>query len=196
MSQPAKTRTRLSPEARKNQLLDVAKEMILADGLQGFSLEALARQASVSSPLVYKYFDSRIDTLQRLLVREYEAYALRSSQALEEAETFEAMVRLNIVGNFEHYAPGNIIPILQSQPEIAVAIRDQVRQNGRSLAVYLVRTTADTYNLTTRQAELLVKMSSGASIAAAEYAALGRMNRDKAIDAALDYILAGLAQAG
>ena len=195
MSEQAKTRTRLSPEARKNQLLDVSKAMILEDGLHGFSMEALARSAEVSSPLVYNYFDSRLDTLQSLLAREYKAYAQRMNEQVEHANTFEDVVRLNIEGNFDHFAPGNIIPILQSQPEIASAISKEASQNGREVARYLVKTAATTYNLTTRQAELVVSMSSGASIAAAEYAATGRMNREKAIEGALAYILAGLDQA-
>lgn len=190
-----KSRTRLSPEARKNQLLDVSKAMIVEGGLQDFSMEALARTAGVSSPLVYNYFESRLDTLQCLLAREYAMYAKRLAQEVAEAETFEAVVRLNIESNFDHYAPGNIIPVLASQPEIAVAIRDEADKNGRNVARYLVRATADTYSLAPRQAELLVQMSSGASIAAAEYASKGRMARARAIDSALAYILAGLEQA-
>ncbi len=195
MTDNAKKRTRLPPEARKNQLLDVSKEMILNDGLQNFSLEALARAADVSSPLVYNYFKSRLDTLQTLLVREYTAYASRVKAEVASAVTFEEVVRFNILSNFDHYAPGNIIPILESQPEIASAIRKQATQNGRNVARYLVKKTADNYNLSPRQAELLVSMSSGASIAAAEYASTGRMQRDKAVDAALSYIIAGLTQA-
>ena len=190
-----KTRTRLSPEARKAQLLDVSKEMILADGLQEFSMEALARTAGVSSPLVYNYFDSRLDTLRSLLAREYEAYGARLTEDVEQAEDFETVVRLSIESNFDYYAPGNIIPVLESQPEIVVAIESQQRKNGRDLARFLVRTTADTYNLSQRQAELFVQMSSGASIAAAQYASYGRMNRNKVIEAALAYILAGLEKA-
>lgn len=195
MAESGKKRTRLSPEARKNQLLDVSKALILSDGLQSFSLEALARAAAVSSPLIYNYFESRLDTLQTLLVREYTAYASRINEEVANAKTFEEVVRLNIVSNFDHYEPGNIIPILESQPEIAVAIHEQASRNGSTVARYLVRATASTYNLTPRQAELVVSMSSGASIAAAQYASRGRVNRDKAIDAALSYILAGLTQA-
>ena len=83
MVEVTKTRTRLSPEARKNQLLDVSKAMILELGLQGFSMEALARSAGVSSPLVYTYFDSRLDALPCLLAREYKDYiAQLNEQAL------------------------------------------------------------------------------------------------------------------
>ena len=195
MTREAKTRTRLSPEARKNQLLDVSKEMILAEGLHGFSMEALARTAGVSSPLVYNYFESRLDTLQTLLRREYNDYSARLREAVRNAANFEEVVRLNIESNFDHYSPGNIIPILQSQPEIVSAIKTDVERNGRNIAKYLVQETAETYSLTPRQAELLVSMSSGASIAAAEYTSTGRMKREKAIEAALRYILSGLEQA-
>ena len=40
-------RTRLSPQARKTQLLDTAKSMILRAGLRSFTMEALARNAGV-----------------------------------------------------------------------------------------------------------------------------------------------------
>ncbi len=195
MEQEQKARTRLSPEARKNQLLDVSKQMILTDGLHGFSMEALARTAGVSSPLVYNYFDSRLDTLQTLLQREYNNYGTRLAEAVRNAANFEELVRLNIESNFEHYAPGNIIPILQSQPEIVSAIKKDLERNSRNVAKFLVQETVETYNLKPRQAELLVSMSSGASIAAAEYSSSGRMNRKQAINAALRYILAGLEQA-
>jgi len=67
----SKTRTRLSPANRIDQLLDVAKQMIVSDGLQSFTIESLARLAAVSSPLVYNYFPSRQALLQALLEREY-----------------------------------------------------------------------------------------------------------------------------
>ena len=195
MEPEQKVRKRLSPEARKNQLLDVSKEMILANGLHGFSMEALARTAGVSSPLVYKYFESRLDTLQTLLHREYTTYGKRIAEAMRKAESFEDVVRINIESNFDHFAPGNIIPILQSQPELVSAISKDATRYNRNLAKYLVQTTAETYNLNARQAEILVSMSSGASIAAAEYASTGRIKRDAAIEAALRYILSGLAHA-
>ena len=61
-------RTRLSPEERRMQLLDSAKAIILAKGLSSFTMDALAREAGVSNPLVYKYFgdkDGLIDAVLR-----------------------------------------------------------------------------------------------------------------------------------
>jgi len=42
----------MAPEARRAQLLDTARSMILAEGLHAFTMEALAREASVSSNLI------------------------------------------------------------------------------------------------------------------------------------------------
>ena len=49
-----KKRTRLSPEGRRNQLLDSARDLIQSQGISGFTMEALATEAGVSNPLVYK----------------------------------------------------------------------------------------------------------------------------------------------
>jgi hypothetical protein len=59
-------------------------------------------------------------------------------------------------------------------------------------AAYLVENTAKTYKLTVEQAQLAVTMSSGASIAAAEWVAMGTLDRKQAIDMALAYIKAGM----
>ena len=67
-------RRRLSPEDRRNQLLDCAQYIILNQGLSKLTIEQLATEAGVSHPLIYKYFDTRLQILQELLVREYSAF--------------------------------------------------------------------------------------------------------------------------
>ena len=187
-----RVRTRLSPEARKNQLLATAKQMIVDNGLQSFTMEALARSAGVSSPLVYNYFASRQAVLRALLEQEYQVYTRKLTGEVQAAQNFEEVVRTFIISNFDHYAPGNILPILLSQPEIADAVQASQNKYGRQTASFLVQNTAKTYKLTKPQAELLVRMSSGASIAAAEYSAHSNVDREKTIDTVLSYILAGL----
>lgn len=187
-------RTRLSPEARTAQLLDTAKSMIELEGLQNFTMESLARTAGVSSPLVYNYFPSRQALLEELLRREHASFTKQLSHDVANAEEFEEIVRLFVCSNFDHHAPGNILPILQSQPEIAIAIEPQQRELGKQVANFLVKSAATRYKLSRPQAALAVSMSSGASIAAAELAAKTGRDRAKSIDAALAYILAGIEQ--
>lgn len=188
----AKTRTRLSPEARKRQLLETAKEMIVADGLQRFTMDALATKAGVTTPLVYNYFATRAELLQALLVKEYTSYTRKLAAAVAKASNFEEIVRAYITSNFDHQAPGSILPILQSQPDIATVIQQRLKEDGKQTANFVVQQFAASYKLTKSQAELVASMSSGASIAAAQYARMARVNRKKTIGTVLKYVLAGV----
>jgi AcrR family transcriptional regulator len=188
----AKPRTRLSPSARIDQLLDVAKQMIVTDGLQSFTMESLARTAAVSSPLVYNYFSSRKELLRALLEREYRVSGNALFSEVVNANSFEEVIRVFIANNFNHHAPGNIVPVLLSQPEIADCIKPLRKQQGVQTASYLVENSAKTYKLSVEQAQLAIAMSSGASIAAAEWVAMNAVEQNQAIDMTLAYIKAGM----
>ena len=190
------SRTRLSPAARRAQLLETAKGMIISNGLQAFTMEGLAREAGVSAPLVYNYFDGRPQLLQELLIQEHTLFVEETTEALRGSEQFEDIVRVYVTSNFDHHAPGNILPLLQSQPEIASAIRADQQRVGRRSASFLVQAAADHYHLTRAQAQLAVSMSSGASIAAAELAANANLDRSATIELAVQYILAGIESIG
>lgn len=191
MSTP-RTRTRLSPEARREQLLDVASTSIVADGLHAFTMEGLARSAGVSAPLVYKYFSGRPELLEALLKREYARFVADAVEKVREVSTFEDIVRMSVASNFDHHAPGNVLPILLGQREIAAVIGSERKKHSRQNASYLVKAAAESYQLTQRQAELVVSMSSGASIAAAELASSAGLDREATIELAVTYILSGI----
>ena len=188
----SKTRTRLSPANRIDQLLDVAKQMIVSDGLQSFTIESLARLAAVSSPLVYNYFSSRQALLQALLEREYRVSGSALLAEVVNANSFEEVIRVFIANNFDHHAPGNIVPVLMSQPELAAKIKQLRKQTGKQTANFLVENTAKNYKLNVEQAQLAITMSSGASVAAAEWVAMNQLDRERAIDMVLAYIRSGM----
>lgn len=188
----SKTRTRLSPANRIDQLLDVAKQMIVSDGLQSFTIESLARLAAVSSPLVYNYFPSRQALLQALLEREYRVSGSALLAEVVNANSFEEVIRIFIANNFDHHAPGNIVPVLMSQPELAAKIKQLRKQTGKQTANFLVENTAKNYKLNVEQAQLAITMSSGASVAAAEWVAMNQLDRERAIDMVLAYIRSGM----
>lgn len=188
----AKQRTRLSPAARTDQLLNVAKKMIVSDGLQSFRMESLARMAEVSSPLVYNYFSSRQALLRALLEREYRESSNALFYEVVNATSFEDVIRVFIASNFEHHAPGNILPVLLSQPDIADSISEMRREQRKRTATYLVKNSAKTYKLSIEQAQLAITMSSGASVAAAEWVVMSSLEKSQAIDMALSYIKAGM----
>lgn len=75
----AKTRRRyaprMAPEKRREQLIDAALTVIVEHGYEGVSIEAIARVAGVTRPVIYDHFSNLGCLLQALIERE-EAYAL------------------------------------------------------------------------------------------------------------------------
>lgn len=61
---------RMSPEARREQLLDAAIQVIVRDGYRGVSIDAVAREAGVTRPVVYGVFDGLDPLLYALLDRQ------------------------------------------------------------------------------------------------------------------------------
>jgi len=61
---------RLPPEERREQLLDVALEIMVDGGVPAVSMEAVARGAGVTKPVVYGVFADRGELLSALLARE------------------------------------------------------------------------------------------------------------------------------
>jgi len=73
--QPRRYAPRLPIGQRREQLLDATLGLIAAEGYAGVSMEAVARAAEVSKPVVYDLFPNRGALLRALLERE-EARAL------------------------------------------------------------------------------------------------------------------------
>jgi AcrR family transcriptional regulator len=61
---------RMAPEQRREQLIDAALAVILKQGYGGVSIEAIAREAGVTRPVVYDHFSNLGLLLQALVERE------------------------------------------------------------------------------------------------------------------------------
>src|SRR5437660_7704697 len=66
---------RMPPAQRREQLIDAALEVILEHGYGGVSIEAVARTAGVTRPVVYDHFPDLARLLHALVERE-ERYSL------------------------------------------------------------------------------------------------------------------------
>ena len=188
----SKKRIRLSPEGRRNQLLDSARDLIQNQGFSGFTMEALATEAGVSNPLVYKYFDTRLELLQELWTREYERYNRNVREQLTKAENFEDIVRLFVNLNFTELSLGEITHILGSQPELREVTKAKQKSNQRGTGLFLVNTVEEMYHLTPSQATHLVVLASGASIEAARHYARYGGSRKKMVEDTVSFILKGV----
>jgi len=79
MSRRTAAPSRLPAAQRREQLLDVTKAMVAERGFHAVSIEAVAREAGVSRPIVYGHFDDLRGLLEALVLRE-------SARALDQLE--------------------------------------------------------------------------------------------------------------
>jgi AcrR family transcriptional regulator len=79
------TVTRMRAPARREHLLDAAKDVVAAQGFHAVSIEAVARRAGITRPIVYRHFDDLGALLAALVVRET-ARALAQLTAFMPAE--------------------------------------------------------------------------------------------------------------
>jgi len=85
---------RVPIEVRREQLLDAAIRVIVRDGYDGVSVEAIAREAGVTRPVVYGVFDGLGPLLSALLDRQ-QARALEqlaTAFPVDAADPVEAML--------------------------------------------------------------------------------------------------------
>ncbi len=187
MSEPV--RRRLSPEARRNQLLDCARDIILNQGLSTLTMEILATEAGVSNPLIYKYFDTRLQVLQELLIREYGAFRTSAMQNLSDVSGYRDAVRVYVETNFHQFAGGDVLRILFNQPDVRQALEEKERQRH---APFLIKELANEYNIPKRMAEKILVLASGASLAAAEHYGRHGGDREAQIDQTVAFIFGGI----
>ena len=83
---------RMPPEQRREQLIDAALEVILEHGYLGVSIEAVARTAGVTRPVVYDHFPDLPRLLHALVERE-ERYSLEQLEEVVPAVASDAAGR-------------------------------------------------------------------------------------------------------
>lgn len=190
MSEP---RRRLSPQGRRDQLLDVACELVEVDGVAACTIDAVGHRAGVTRQLVHKYFGTRTALLHELFRREADRYDAEMHERLASAEGFEDVVRVFVTANFDQLSNATAIGQLRVVPEIA-SIRDERRETGkRSAERVLVRALAAEYATTPQASEFVLRLGSAASIEAGNLAAQrGQRDRDEDIENTVKFILAGI----
>jgi AcrR family transcriptional regulator len=86
----------MSPERRREQLLDVVLELICIDGVGAVNIDAVARRADVTRPVVYNHFTDSDDMLRACLDREEQRALAQLADAVPGPGTE------NLVSAFHH----------------------------------------------------------------------------------------------
>ena len=184
-------RTRLSPEARREQILDSAKNSILKDGLQQLSLKKLAIEAGVSEPLLFHYFSSRLELLQELLTRDFTRSINSLNESLDGAESLAEILRIYVTKNYDQCDEESVVDILRAESDIASAIEEQRAQNARHRQGLLITTISETLGIRRKKAAMIALMASAASMSAAKFAHESNISREEAIQTVIEFVTAG-----
>jgi len=164
-----KTRTRLSPKARKNMILDCAAKLVAGEGVSAVTMERLGSEAEISKALVYNYFPSVTLLLQTLLTREYRHLRRLQLEAAESSETLEQMVR-RVTKVYLSYISDRGLIIERLSLEPSVANSGDPNKYGRDPAVnYLAEILCDNFNIDIEVARATVDISYGMPTAAGQY---------------------------
>lgn len=70
---------------RRDELLDLAAELLERDGLDAFGIGSLARAAGIAPPSLYKHFDGLADVHAALISRGFAAFATQMQDAAASA---------------------------------------------------------------------------------------------------------------
>jgi AcrR family transcriptional regulator len=125
----------MAPEKRREQLIDAALSVIVHHGYEGVSIEAIARTAGVTRPVIYDHFPNLGQLLEAVIERE-EHFALEQLERVvpaaprtdgEPAELFAAGVRsfLDVVAS----RPDTWRIILLPPEGTPATVRDHVERN-------------------------------------------------------------------
>ncbi|MFI6817790.1 TetR/AcrR family transcriptional regulator [Nonomuraea sp. NPDC050328] len=134
--------TRLSKEARREQLLDAALTIVRTRGADELTLPTLAEVARVSRPIVYDHFATRAGLLLALYLRLDEQYRDRLAQALRDAEP--AASRVARVMSEAYFTCATDLPeftavsaALKGSPALEATQRDMVEHYATLMATAL-----------------------------------------------------------
>jgi AcrR family transcriptional regulator len=86
LEQKRKRAAHLGPERRRPQVLDAALGLFLEHGYEGTSMEAIARAAGVTKPVVYACFPSKDELFRALLAREEDRILAEIRDAFADGE--------------------------------------------------------------------------------------------------------------
>ncbi|WP_169802440.1 TetR/AcrR family transcriptional regulator [Gordonia hydrophobica] len=110
---------RMTPEERREQLLDTVLRVIVERGVHKVSIESVAEAAGVTRPVVYKHFDDSAALLRASLARE-EARAI--AQCYEAGEHAKNEVSSGSQPDFGLALFANLLRMFTASPELWSAI--------------------------------------------------------------------------
>jgi AcrR family transcriptional regulator len=127
-----RSRRRLSPQARREQLLDGAMRLVAEEGVGAVTLRRLARDVGVSEALAANYFGSRARLLAELARRELAVIEDFRRGEVARSATPRSRIAASITAYLAQIeARGSVLHALLAAPEVRMLLRAE-RDHSRS----------------------------------------------------------------
>jgi AcrR family transcriptional regulator len=187
------TSSRLTKQARREQLLDAALEIVRTHGADALTLVTLAEAAGVSRPIAYDHFGTRAGLLVALYRRLEQQHRAAVSDALHSAAPDVTVIAHVMSAAYFACATdmpefGALSAALKGDPEMEAAQHELLDAYTTEMVTALVPyTDIPVEGLRLRCVGLL-----GAAEAIATELVHGRTTSDTAVDALADLIVRGL----
>ncbi len=181
MTDTAKQITRrLDPEVRKHMILDKAAAVVTAEGISAVTMERVGREAGVSKPLVYAYFQNVTTLLQELLLRDQRRLWELQTIAVSEATDFDELIRFTTRTYLKHAEKNGMhIQRLMGEPSVAAVFQERERESRQRVIEFLAKEIAHSFNVPRDVAILATELSMGMTGAAGELISRGVVSRKK-----------------
>lgn len=178
---------RLTRADRRDQLLDVAAELVVERGAASITVEGLAARAEVSKALPYSHFDNADHVLIELYRREIGRIGARITEVVADVGDPESKVRAVVHAYFGEVAErGAILSILTGPGSLVPHLADRGRRSeNRFFAELLERHLA----VAPERAPLVAAVVLGALGGAIDAWAKGRASRTAAEAAVVELTL-------
>jgi AcrR family transcriptional regulator len=136
-------------ESRRKAILTAAGELMMEGGLSAATMEAIAARAGVGKATIYKWWPSRgAVALEGFMVSAADSWSLPEGASAAEALRVLATSAVRLfVGTPAGQLMRSLAADAQSQPEIALALREQWFRPRRAVVVEIIRKGIETGEL-------------------------------------------------
>lgn len=193
LPQTRRPRTRLTLEQRKSQLLDLAAEIVLVEGVAEISLNRVAREAGITEAQAHNCFGRRIDLLLELARRELSELERTRRDVVERGRDYVTSVVLSTVAYLdEAQARGPLLQALLTVSEVREGLRDEREQQRARVREPVLSRMRRRYNFSDDEALCANAILSAITLRGGGMLANGRITRSVANRLVLSMVLAGM----
>jgi AcrR family transcriptional regulator len=126
-------RTRLNPDTRREQLMKIAEDLIMQQGLHAATMKRIASAAGISETQVYNYFGSREQLFVAIARREFTRIReAREAEYVSSDDHYEQITRTTRVYLRHIGQRGRLLQTLLSNPDVRSLLRAENRARRSS----------------------------------------------------------------